>query len=89
MNIRNIILSFILATPMSGWGQAVSTQKETPDTIADQELKEVTVVSRKAGVSRMAGAINGSVINKDELFKAAWLQPWRELHHKPFGRREL
>lgn len=71
MNIRNIILSFILATPMSGWAQAVSTQKEAPDTIADQELKEVTVVSRKAGVSRMAGAINGSVINKDELFKAA------------------
>lgn len=29
------------------------------------------MVSRKAGVSRLAGAINGSIINKDELFKAA------------------
>ena len=28
-------------------------------------------MSRKAGVSRLAGAINGSIINKDELFKAA------------------
>ena len=71
MNIRHITLGYILAMPMLGWAQVISGQKESTDTIADQELNEVTVVSRKAGVSRMAGAINGSVINKDELFKAA------------------
>lgn len=71
MNIRHITLGCILAMPMLGWAQVISGQKESTDTIADQELNEVTVVSRKAGVSRMAGAINGSVINKDELFKAA------------------
>ena len=58
--------------PATTMAQAqTDSKKELPDTIADQELKEVTVVSRKAGMSRMAGAINGSVINKDELFKAA------------------
>ena len=71
MSIRYITLGYILAMPMLGWAQVISGQKESTDTIADQELNEVTVVSRKAGVSRMAGAINGSVINKDELFKAA------------------
>lgn len=71
MNIRHITLGYILAMPMLGWAQVISGQKESTDTIADQELNEVTVVSRKAGVCRMAGAINGSVINKDELFKAA------------------
>ena len=50
---------------------SADSKKEQPDTIADQNLQEVRVVSRKAGVSRMAGAINGSIINKDELFKAA------------------
>lgn len=71
MSIRHITLGYILAMPMLGWAQVISGQKESTDTIADQELNEVTVVSRKAGVSRMAGTINGSVINKDELFKAA------------------
>lgn len=50
---------------------SADSKKEQPDTIADQNLQEVRVVSRKAGVSRMAGAINGSIINQDELFKAA------------------
>ncbi|MDV3114119.1 TonB-dependent receptor [Segatella copri] len=37
----------------------------------DEELKEVKVVARKAGTSRLAGAVNGIAVNKDELFKAA------------------
>ncbi len=37
----------------------------------DETLKEVNVVARKAGTSRLAGAVNGIAINKDELFKAA------------------
>ena len=37
----------------------------------DKELQEVQVTVRKAGTARLAGAMNGFAINKDELFKAA------------------
>ena len=37
----------------------------------DEELKEVEIVARKAGTSRLAGAMNGIAVNKEELFKAA------------------
>ena len=72
MNTRHTLLSAALLIPAIASAQQNTTQSpELPDTIADQDLQEVTVLSRKAGVSRMAGAINGSIINKDELFKAA------------------
>ena len=37
----------------------------------DETLQEVKVVARKSGTSRLAGAVNGIAVNKDELFKAA------------------
>mgnify|MGYP004470282449 FL=1 len=37
----------------------------------DEELNEVKIVARKAGTSRLAGAVNGIAVNKEELFKAA------------------
>ena len=37
----------------------------------DQTLQEVKAVARKPGTSRLAGAVNGIALNKDELFKAA------------------
>ena len=37
----------------------------------DESLQEVKVVARRAGTSRLAGAVNGIAVNKDELFKAA------------------
>lgn len=37
----------------------------------DEILHEVKVVARKSGTSRLAGAVNGIAVNKDELFKAA------------------
>ena len=37
----------------------------------DETLQEVKVVARKPGTSRLAGAVNGIAVNKDELFKAA------------------
>ena len=72
MNTRHFLFSIALAMPLAGFAQtAPETKKEVPDTIADQDLQEVTVVSRKAGVSRLSGVLNGSMINRDELFKAA------------------
>lgn len=41
------------------------------DTITTQNLSDVTITSRRAGVRRMSGAVNGVTINKEELFKAA------------------
>ena len=43
----------------------------TDSIFKDETLKEVNVVARKAGTSRLAGAVNGIAVNKDELFKAA------------------
>lgn len=37
----------------------------------DQTLQEVKAVARKPGTSRLAGAVNGIAMNKNELFKAA------------------
>lgn len=37
----------------------------------DQTLQEVKAVARKPGTSRLAGAVNGIAMNKEELFKAA------------------
>ena len=71
MNTKHTLLGIALIMPLASFAQSEVQANEKKDTIADQEIKEVTVVSRKAGVSRLAGAINGSIINKDELFKAA------------------
>ena len=36
-----------------------------------QNIQNVTITSRRAGTRRMAGAVNGILINREELFKAA------------------
>ena len=41
------------------------------DTLRQSVLEEVSVQSRSEGVRRMAGAVNGSEIGQDELFRAA------------------
>ena len=41
------------------------------DTIKTQDLSDVTITSRRAGTRKMGGAMNGIMINKEELFKAA------------------
>ncbi len=52
--------------------QESSVDSTSQDSIfKDQELTEVKVVARRAGTSRLAGAVNGIAVNKDELFKAA------------------
>ena len=41
------------------------------DTIKTQNLSDVTITSRRAGTRKMGSAMNGIMINKEELFKAA------------------
>ena len=53
---------------------AVPTSPAAIDSVGsmpDQTLHEVSVVSRKPGMMRMKGALNGQIISQDELFKAA------------------
>ena len=49
-----------------------SVDSSSQDSIfKDETLQEVKVVARKSGTSRLAGAVNGIAVNKNELFKAA------------------
>ena len=51
------------------WGQDNDSLQE--DTWKTQNLSNVTITSRRAGTRRLAGAMNGVVVNREELFKAA------------------
>lgn len=64
MYSRYMLLSALLAV-----GTAAQAQNDS--IFKDESLKEVKVVARKAGTTRLAGAMNGIAVNKDELFKAA------------------
>lgn len=44
---------------------------ETDTIDSEKELSDVVVTTRRAGITRMSGAELGSIINRDELFKAA------------------
>lgn len=69
MYSRYILTGALLMLALKGYSQ---TDTASLDSIfKDEELKEVKVVARKAGTSRLAGAVNGIAVNKDELFKAA------------------
>ena len=56
---------------MSVFGQTVDSLQT--DTVADKavDLQNVTITSRRSGTRRMGGAVNGVLINREELFKAA------------------
>ena len=69
MYSRYILTSALLMLALKGYSQ---TDTASLDSIFKNEtLHEVKVVARKAGTSRLAGAVNGIAVNKDELFKAA------------------
>ena len=52
-------------------GNAPADSSYQDSIFKDQTLQEVKAVARKPGTSRLAGAVNGIAVNKDELFKAA------------------
>ncbi|NLV52033.1 MAG: TonB-dependent receptor [Bacteroidales bacterium] len=58
-------ISTMLATSMG------AQQAMEDDPVGEEMMNEVTVVSSRPGTSRMAGAMNGTIINKTELFKMA------------------
>jgi hypothetical protein len=48
-----------------------AAQAQVTESTDSVMLEELQVVTRKAGVSSLSGAMNGMRINKEELFKAA------------------
>lgn len=69
MYSRYILTSVLFMLALKGYSQ---TDTASLDSVFKNEiLHEVKVVARKAGTSRLAGAVNGIAVNKDELFKAA------------------
>ena len=69
MYSRYILTGALLMLALKGYSQTDTASLDS--VFKDEELKEVKVVARKAGTSRLAGAVNGISVNKDELFKAA------------------
>ena len=74
---KHILLSALIMAGTGAYANNIG-EESRPQNIAstdsifkDETLKEVNVVARKAGTSRLAGAVNGIAVNKDELFKAA------------------
>jgi len=87
MHLRYLFISILLVMAAEAYARnankmvginAQLQDKTSEDSVSsadsifkDEELKEVKIVARKAGTSRLAGAVNGIAVNKDELFKAA------------------
>ena len=80
MTFRRFILALSMTVALSqavGQVRVVASGADTTsvsqhgDSIPMQTIDEVTVTSRRPGMSRVAGAENAMRINKAELFKAA------------------
>ena len=69
MNSRYIFLYTLLLLGAEAYANNPVAANDS--VFKNKELQEVQVTARKAGTSRLAGAVNGIAINKDELFKAA------------------
>ena len=87
MYSKMILLSALLVVGAEAYAQNDSISK-------NQDLQEVKVVARRAGTSRLAGAVNGIAVNKDELFKAACWSPANQVarpfrHLRADAHREL
>ena len=67
--MKILLSSIMMMLYLPVWGQDNVSLQE--DTMKTQNLSNVTITSRRAGTRRLAGAINGVRVNRDELFKAA------------------
>ena len=75
---RNIPLAILASMPLTTLRaqdvyktdvQTVTT--DSVQTINGQHIDDIVVTKKRKGISRVGGAVNGQLINKDELFKAA------------------
>lgn len=69
MPLRTAII--ILSTCLWTIAGAVTRTPINTDSVEGRSLEEVSVSVSRHGTSRLAGAVNGTIINRQELFKAA------------------
>lgn len=67
-NNRYFLIAFLMLCSASVFAEALPV--DTLD-FEEQNLDEIQVVSRRKGITRMGGAVNGQLINQTELFRAA------------------
>ena len=67
--MRLLLTSIVTMLSLSAFGQDIDSLQA--DTMMTQSLDNVTITSRRSGTRRMGGAVNGVLINREELFKAA------------------
>ncbi len=67
--MKFVLLCIFMELCLSVYGQGVDSLQT--DTMKTQNLQNVTVVARRAGTRKTAGAENGLLIGREELFKAA------------------
>jgi len=69
--MKRILTGIVMMLSLSAYGQDIDSLQA--DTVADKavDLQNVTITSRRSGTRRMMGAVNGVMINREELFKAA------------------
>ena len=65
--MRLILTSIAMMLYLSAYGQDI----DSLEVDKEQSLQNVTITSRRSGTRRMGGAVNGVMINREELFKAA------------------
>ncbi|MBR2229652.1 MAG: TonB-dependent receptor [Prevotella sp.] len=67
--MRFFMTSIVLMLTLSVFGQDPGSLQT--DTMKTQNLQNITITSRRLGVRKVNGAVNGLIINREELFKAA------------------
>ena len=69
--MKRILTGIVMMLSLSAYGQDIDALQA--DTVADKavDLQNVTITSRRSGTRRMMGAVNGVMINREELFKSA------------------
>lgn len=64
-----VAFASMAATTAMAQTPATATSDTVP--VKEEQVEEVVVTQRRAGMTRMSGAMNGTIINQEELFKAA------------------
>ena len=67
--MRLLLTPITIMLALSAFGQGIDSLQT--DTMKTQHLQDVTITSRRSGIRKVSGAVNGVLINREELFKAA------------------
>ena len=68
-NMRLLLTVNAIMLTLSVSGQGIDSLQT--DTMKTQNLRDVTITSRRSGIRKVSGVVNGVQINREELFKAA------------------